>query len=203
MKPIFAVLALLALLLAGCQTNPFAPANPPPPPTCEELAQQEESPDNLPFETIARESAQGYAQLWPEEKPALVILTASDEIADIEPYVRPEAAGALRNVDFSTYLVVAAFSGVKGHGAWQFCITSVTQQQGMVALHTHLIEGSVASAELASYYHLFQLPRGKLPTGEVNFALALTTHQYVITRGQPMLEASPEKIVASVTHSLP
>jgi len=46
MKPIVPVLALLA----GCQSYPFVPANPPPPPTCEELAQQEQSPENLPFD---------------------------------------------------------------------------------------------------------------------------------------------------------
>ncbi|MBW7884564.1 MAG: hypothetical protein H3C34_18375, partial [Caldilineaceae bacterium] len=109
------------LLFAGCQGYPFIPANPPPPPTCEELTQQEESSDNFPFETIARKSAQGYAQLWPEDTPALLVLTGPDEVAEIAPYIRKETDAALQDVDFDTYLVVAAFSGVKGHGAWGFC----------------------------------------------------------------------------------
>ncbi len=204
MKAIVVVIVVVALLLAGCQAYPLAPANPPPPPTCEELAQQEQSPENLPFETIAQESAQGYAQLWPEEKPALVILTASDEIADIEPFVRPEAAGALRNVDFSAYLVVAAFSGIEGGGAWQYCILSVTQQGQTVTLHVHLIDSPVHPSEIASYYHLVQLQKESLPTGEITFQLALTRHDYVNPTGrQRVLETSQEEIVASITRSLP
>jgi len=194
------VLAMFVLLLTACQTYPFAPANPPPPPACEELVQQEERPENFPFDTIVRDVAPGY---WPEDGPTLLVLTASDEIAEIAPYIRKEEAVALREVNFDTTLVMAAFSGLKSRGGWGFCITSITQQDRDILLHTHLIEGPVASAALASYYHLLRLPRKQLPTGEATFALALTAHQYVITRGQPMLEASPEKIVTSVTRSLP
>ncbi len=203
MKPIALVLALLAMLLAGCQVYPMAPANPPPPPTCEDLAQREASPENLPFDTIARESAAEDTQLWPENKPTLVILTASNEIADIEPYIRAETATALRNVDFGAYLVVAVFVRTNDAG-WQFCVTSVTGEAGEVLLHTHLIESYQQAAILASYYHLVRLPRENLPSSDVTFVLALTHHRYVNPTGrQPVLETSPEEIVASVTRSLP
>ena len=136
MKWIVLVLALLALLLAGCVTQQ--------PPTCEEVAQQEESPENLPFETIALEGSAGSAALWPDKDPDLVVLTTPDAIVDIEPYISKEVAIALQNIDFNTSLVVAAFSGQKGHGAWQFCITSVTRQTADINLHTHLIDATVA-----------------------------------------------------------
>lgn len=192
------------LLLAGCQGYPFIPANPPPPPTCEELTQQEESSDNFPFETIARKSAQGYAQLWPEDTPALLVLTGPDEVAEIAPYIRKETDAALQDVDFDTYLVVAAFSGVKGHGAWGFCITSITERQGVVYLHTHLVDSPTAPDITASYYHLISLPREALPAGDVTFALALTRHDYVNPTGiQRVLQTSEEETVTSVTRSLP
>ncbi|RMD62290.1 hypothetical protein D6833_07105 [Candidatus Parcubacteria bacterium] len=201
MKPIFAVLAVLALLLAGCQAYPFAPANPPPPPTCEELAQQEQSPENLPFETIAREYDQGYTQ----EKPALIILAASDEIPDIEPYISQKAATSLRDVNFNDSLIVAAFSGWKPFAGFAFCITSIQRKSQEIVLHAHLIQqiGSIA-AEAASYYHLVQLQKEVLPPGEVTFHLALTRHEYVNPTGrQQVLETSQEEIVTSVTRSLP
>jgi hypothetical protein len=61
------LLLVLILLLAGCDPTllrSLVSANPPPPPTCEELAQQEAGPQNLSFETIARESVA--TQYWPK-----------------------------------------------------------------------------------------------------------------------------------------
>ncbi len=203
MKPIFAVLAALALLLAGCQAYPMAPANPPPSPTCEELAQQEQSPENLSFETIARES---YNIPWRESEwtdPELFVLTSADDISAIEQYIAPDVVAALKATNFDDAVVLAAFSGWMPHAAWQFCVTSITQQQNKILLHTHLIDSPVAPATIAFYYHLLQLAREELPTGEITFSLALTTHRYVALNGQTVLEASQEEIVASVTRSLP
>ncbi len=201
MKPTALVLVLLMTWVAGCQVYPVAPVNPPPPPTCEELAQQEANPENLPFDTIAREYGQGYTQ----EEPALRILTVSDEIADIAPYIRSETATSLQNVDFDKSLIVAAFSGWKPFAGFAFCITSVQRGSQGVILHAHLIQliGPIP-AVTASYYHLVQLPRTELPGGEVTFQLALTRHEYVNPSGrQPILEVSREETVVSVTRSLP
>lgn len=203
MKLIMPILAVLAILLAACQTYPFAPANPPPPPTCEELAQQEESPENIPFETIARES---YNIPWKESdwtEPELFVLTSAEDISAIEQYITPDAVAALKATNFDDAVVLAAFSGWMPHAAWQFCVTSITQQKNKVLLHTHLIDSPVAPDTIAFYYHLLQLAREELPTGEITFSLALTMHRYAALNGQTVLEVSQEEIVASVTRSLP
>ncbi len=187
-------LLVLALLLTGCDPallSSLTPVNPPPPPTCEELAQQEESSDNPPFETIPYEPSVQSAQLWPETIPTLLLLTSLDDAAVIEPYIQEETAEALQEVDFDTSVVVAAFSGTKGHGAWQFCITSVTEEQGVVRLHAHLVDAPVAPDMLASYYHIVSLSREVLPSGEVSFALALTHHDYVNPTGRQRDIPSP------------
>lgn len=195
MKWIVLVSVLLALLLAGCMTQQ--------PPTCEEVAQQEESPDNLPFETIAQEGSAKSA-LWPDKDPDLVVLTTPDAIVDIEPYISKEVAVALQDIDFNTSLVVAAFSGQQGHGAWQFCITSVTRQTADINLHTHLIDAVMGPATMTSYYHLIRLSKSDLPSGEVTFNLDLTRHEWTSPPlSHRVLKAFAEETVASVTRSLP
>lgn len=201
------LLVVAALLLAGCQYYReylSGPRNPQQPPLCDELAQQEQSPDNLPFETIARESFASNERSWQNEQPGLFVLTAIDDVPQIEQYIREEAAAALQEVDFDAAIVIAAFSGLKGHAAWQFCVTRITQLHSEVFLHTHLIDSPVAPAVTASYYHLLRLPREGLPSGEVAFHLALTSHLYVNPTGlQQVIETSEEEIVSTSIRSLP
>jgi len=203
-SPLWPLLLSAALLLAGCQNYRQylgGPRNPPPAPLCDELAQQEESPDNLPFETIARESFASNERSWQNEQPGLFVLTTIDDVPQIEQYIREEAAAALQEVDFDDAIVIAAFSGLKGHAAWQFCVTRITQLHSEVFLHTHLIDSPVAPAVTASYYHLLRLPREELPSSEVAFHLALTRHDYDYTLAQ--FTESAEESVVSITHSLP
>lgn len=198
------LLVVAALLLAGCQYYReylSGPRNPQQPPLCDELAQQEQSPDNLPFETIARES---YGDPWKSKEPGLFVLTSGKDISAIEQYIAPEAAAALKETNFDDAVALAAFSGWKGHSAWQFCMTSITEQQGEVFLHTHLIDSPVAPEVAASYYHLLRLPRENLPSAEVAFHLALTRHLYVNPTGlQQVIETSEEETVSTSIRSLP
>jgi hypothetical protein len=201
------LLIVAALFLAGCQYYRQylrGPLNPQQPPLCDELAQQEQSPDNLPFETIARES---YGIPWEESEwtePDLFVLTSGQDISAIEPYIAPDAAAALKATDFDDAVVLAAFSGWQGHAAWKFCVTSITQQQGEVFLHTHLVDSPVAPNAAAFYYHLLRVPREQLPPDEVAFRLALTRHLYVNPTGiQQVIEASEEENVVTVIRSLP
>ncbi len=206
MKPIFVV---LALLLAGCQGFLPAPVNPPPPPTCEELAQQEEGPENLSFETIARNPIP--TQLWPETEAGLFVITEPQDLGQITPHVNDEAFANLSNeeaianlstVDFGTSLVVGAFSSMS-NGGWQFCITNITQQENEINIHVHFVDSPVVPAVTASYYHLIRLPRAALPTGDVTFVLALTRHDYVNPTGrQRVLQTSEEEIVTSVIRTI-
>lgn len=196
------LLVVAALLLAGCQHYLSAPRNPPPAPLCDDLAQQEQSPDNLPFETIARNFITD--NLWESKEPALFVLTSVEDVSAIEQYIAPDAAAALKATDFEDAVVLAAFSGWKGHSAWGFCVTSITQQQGEILLHTHLIDSPVAPDEAASYYHLLRVPREQLPSGEVAFHLALTRRLYVNPTGmQQVIETSEEENIVTVTRSLP
>lgn len=201
------LLVVAALFLAGCQYYReylSGSRNPQQPLLCDELAQQEESPDNLPFETIARESFASNERSWQNEQPGLFVLTAIDDVPQIEQYIREEAAAALQEVDFDAAIVIAAFSGLKGHAAWQFCVTRITQLHSEVFLHTHLIDSPVAPAVAASYYHLLRLPREELPSSEVAFHLALTSHLYVNpTEMQQVIETSEEEIVSTSIRSLP
>jgi hypothetical protein len=201
------LLVVAALLLAGCQYYReylSGPRNPHQPPLCDELAQQEQSPDNLPFETIARES---YGIPWKESEwtePALFVLTSGEDISAIEQYIAPGAVAALKATDFDDAVVLAAFSGWQPHAAWGFCVTSIMQQQGEVFLHTHLVDSPIAPAAVAFYYHLLRLPHGQLPSGEVAFYLALTRHLYVNPTGmQQVIETSEEEIVSTSIRSLP
>lgn len=201
------LLVVAALLLAGCQYYRQylrGPLNPEQPPLCDDLAQQEQSPDNLIFETIVKESNSSIP--WDDEwrEPDLFVLTSGEDISAIEQYLAPDAATALKATDFDHAVVLAVFSGWKGHSAWGFCVTSITQQQGEIFLHTHLVDSPVAPEAAAFYYHLLRVPREKLPSGEVAFHLALTRHLYVNPTGmQQVIEASEEETVVTVTHSLP
>jgi hypothetical protein len=192
-------LILVAALLAGCAYYPFGPRNPPPAPLCDDLAQQEQSPDNLLFETIARNFVTD--NLWESKEPALFVLTSAEDVSAIEQYIRPDAAAALKATDFDGWVVLAAFSGWKGVVTEQFCVTSITQQQGQIFLHTHLIDSPIGLPAAASPYHLLRLLRDELPSGEVAFHLALTRHDYDYTLAQ--FKESAEESVVSVTHSLP
>jgi hypothetical protein len=193
------LLLAAALLLAGCQHYLSAPRNPPPAPLCDELAQQEQSPDNLPFETIARNFITD--NLWESKEPALFVLTSVEDVSAIEQYIAPDAAAALKATDFEDAVVLAAFSGWKGVGSGQFCVTSITQQQSEIFLHTHLIDSTIGLPVAASPYHLLRLLHDELPSGEVAIHLALTRHDYDYTLAQ--FTESAEEPVVSITHSLP
>ena len=196
------LLVVAALLLAGCQHYLSAPRNPPPAPLCDDLAQQEESPDNIPFETIARNFITD--NLWESKEPALLVLTSAEDVSAIEQYITPDAAAALKATDFEDAVVLAVFSSWMGSAGWGFCVTSITQQQNEVFLHTHLIDSSIHLSTTAFYYHLLQAPREKLPSGEVAFHLALTRHLYVNPTGmQQVIETSEEENIVTVTLSLP
>jgi hypothetical protein len=177
------------------------PLNPEQPPLCDELAQQEQSPDNLPFETIARGS---YGDPWESKELGLFVLTSADDISAIEQYIAPDSVAALKATDFDDAIVLAAFSGQMGYGGWGFCVTSITQEQGGVFLHTHLIESPVAPTAVAFYYHLMRVPREKLSAGDVAFHMALTRHLYSNPTGrQQVIESSAEETAVTVTRSLP
>jgi hypothetical protein len=204
-SPLWPLLLSAALLLAGCQNYRQylgGPRNPPPAPLCDELAQQEQSPDNLPFETIVRNSGSG--DLWESKDPALFVLMSDEDISQIEQYIAPDAAAALKATDFEDAVVLAVFSIWMGSAGWGFCVTSITQQQNEVFLHTHLIDSPIHLSTTAFYYHLLQAPREKLPSGEVAFHLALTRHLYVNPTGmQQVIETSEEENIVTVTLSLP
>jgi hypothetical protein len=89
-----------ALLLAGCQYYRQylgGPRNPQQPPLCDELAQQEQSPDNLPFETIARESTAVVIH-GKSKEPALFVLTSGEDIsADRAVYCARRSRGPESN----------------------------------------------------------------------------------------------------------
>lgn len=185
---------LSVLLLIGC-----TPPNPPPTPLCNDLVQQEENPANIPFETIVRNSDSGH--LWESKEPALFVLTSGEDISAIERYIAPDAAAALKATNFDDVVVLAVLSSWMGTAGWGFCVTSITQQQNEVFLHTHLIDSPIHLSQTAFYYHLLQAPREKLPSGEVTFHLALTRHDYDFTLAQ--FKESVEESVVSVTQSLP
>ncbi len=196
------LLVVAALFLAGCQYYReylSGPRNPQQPPLCDELAQQEESPANIPFETIVRNSGSG--DLWESKEPALFVLTSAEDISQIEQYIASDAAAALKATDFEDAVVLAVFSSWMGSAGWSFCATSITQQQNEVFLHTHLIDSPIHLSVTAFYYHLLQVPRDRLPSGEVTFHSALTRHDYDYTLAQ-FNEFAEESVVA-ITRSLP
>ena len=196
------LLVILALLLTGCQGFLPAPVNPPPSPTCDELALKEESPENLPFETV---SARNSDSVWPGG-PGLLVATGPQDLAQIIPYVGEKAVADLKMVDFGTSLVVATFSGWKSSASFAFCVTSIQRENQTVTLHAHLIDQTGAvPAVTASYYHLLSIPKNRIPQGEVSFRLALTLNTYEYTGpavDQVVFKESQEEIVTSVIRTI-
>jgi hypothetical protein len=109
----------------------------------------------------------------------------------------------LPSIDFATDLALTAFVRTPDAG-WQFCVTHVTVQAQTVVLHTHLIQSPTRAQTVTSYFHLLRVPKEEMPSGEVEFQLALTRHLYVSQNTyREVIEATDEGIVLSVTGTIP
>ncbi|MEZ4634036.1 MAG: hypothetical protein R2873_04975 [Caldilineaceae bacterium] len=204
--PVLLILLLCLVVLAGCEPgmlDALTPYNPPHPPLCDELTQEEVQAQNIPFETVSLTTSTGYAEIWPDDKPALRIITTSEDIVPIEPYLTQADREAMRDVDYTSSLVAATFDS-EAYGGWQFCITSITRQGNQVVFHIHLIESPVAPTVVSGYYHLIRLARSSLSEEGMTFALALTRHEYITpTGGRRVLPRSDEEVVDTVSLPTP
>jgi hypothetical protein len=149
-------LAVIALLLgmAGCKLRPT------------ELPKETE----LSFETIERtERFGGYN----EKDPRLVIVAEAREISTLGNAISANAQAQVRNLDFSQYLAIAVFQGLKGSGGYGAEIQRVTRGGDTIIIYAHFAERDPkfeAPAIMTSPYHLVKVQKMGL-RGKIKFIL--------------------------------
>ncbi|PMB19432.1 hypothetical protein CEN47_23205, partial [Fischerella thermalis CCMEE 5319] len=111
------LLAVAALLLAGCQLSQVMPPAAAPPASGEV---------EIPFETIALDEIGVNVELG--LIPQLILLTSSDDAAKIKDWVKAEVYTQLESLDFEQYAIVALFRGRKPSTNYQTVIERIERQ---------------------------------------------------------------------------
>jgi hypothetical protein len=167
------LLAVAALLLAGCQLSQVMPPAAAPPASGEV---------EIPFETIALDEIGVNDELG--LIPQLILLTSSDDAAKIKDWVKAEVYTQLESLDFEQYAIVALFRGRKPSTNYQTVIERIERQGNRLIVYAQFWEPNPAwesaTAE-TSPYHLVKIDRRQVPVSSVELVL----QSYVVTPTPP------------------
>lgn len=165
MRPTITLLLVLMMVTAACQWQIPLPASPLPTP----------SGVAIPFETIEVSEGGGVVEkLGPGTGPRLLLLTAPDEIVEIEHNISPQAYAELQQVDFQQYIVMALFRGRKPTTDYQTIIEQVWRQDNRLLVYAQFWEPSPVSIvgdAVTSPYHLVKVARHDFPSGQPELVL--------------------------------
>ena len=111
----------------------------------------------LAFHTIEQAKViQPGMRMYEAQEPDLIVVTSREEIRDLDNYVSPEGRDIIARLDFSTYLVIAAFHGMSTYD-YDIRIKRVTYQGAVVKIYAEFIEphkGQVLHPTAASPYQI-------------------------------------------------
>lgn len=167
------LLAVAALLLAGCQLSQVMPPAAAPPASGEV---------EIPFETIALDEIGVNVELG--LIPQLILLTSSDDAAKIKDWVKAEVYTQLESLDFEQYAIVALFRGRKPSTNYQTVIERIERQGNRLIVYAQFWEPNPAWASATtetSPYHLVKIDRRQVPVSSVELVL----QSYVVTPTPP------------------
>jgi len=161
MKAIVLVLALLALLLAGCENLPPPPATRTPLPATATPMPTPTREDEvvIPFETIAVNQMESRlpdvvgdsaivtefstvshaddADNLPWE-PLVFLVHAPEDVTPFASWLPPEILSAIANVDFQEYAVFAYFAGIKSGGLDGYIARIAARDDGTLVVYAPL-----------------------------------------------------------------
>jgi len=167
-----AVILAIVLMMSGC--------GPPP-------------GEDVPFETIVKESGGGSNSIR-IERPLLKVAANVEEMAELKALTdqRGHYTGTgiewsfdkrLDEVDFSTYLVIAAFQGRKQTHGYEIEIVSVKQRGYQVNVIANFVTpspGKPVLTEVTSPYHVIKVKKADLARkGRITFILMNTSGRVV------------------------
>jgi hypothetical protein len=157
------LLAVAALLLAGCQLSQVMPPAAAPPASGEV---------EIPFETIALDEIGVNVELG--LIPQLILLTSSDDAAKIKDWVKAEVYTQLESLDFEQYAIVALFRGRKPSTNYQTVIERIERQGNRLIVYAQFWEPNPAwesATTETSPYHLVKIDRCQVPVSSVELVL--------------------------------
>ena len=170
------LLAVAALLLAGCQLSQVMPSIAPP---------STNGKVEIPFETVAlNENGANIDAHAMQEGPRLLLLTSPEQLAGIQDQVNPETWAALQQTDFQQYAIVALFRGRKPSTNYQTVIERIERQGNRLIVYAQFWEPNPAWASATtetSPYHLVKIDRRQVPVSSVELVL----QSYVVTPTPP------------------
>lgn len=166
-------LMLLGLLAVTTACQPIRPS-PTPPPT----------PESLSFETIA--AGQAYSAdnllLWPGREPGLFVIASAADVDGVRPYLRPEIADTLVQLDFTHHFALLAFDGWKGALYQDFQIQTLSRQdtEVLIVAQPNYVPGGGGPEIETSLYQLIQVSKDSSWNQTIRFKLYFDPSQAAV-----------------------
>ncbi|MBM3301954.1 MAG: protease complex subunit PrcB family protein [Deltaproteobacteria bacterium] len=128
----------------------------------------------LHFVGVEQRQTPRIGKLHESKEPGLMIIGRPQELAQVYPFVSPDAQLLLEEVDFDDYFVAVVFQGWKPTDSYGAQVRRITQTDEVVTLYAHFTERDperVAAHVVTSPYHVVKVRRPD-PTGkEIEFLL--------------------------------
>jgi len=134
----------------------------------------------LPFETIERSDYGDYSI----REPRLILITAPQEIDQVEGLITQEALDRLAELDFGQYFAIAVFRGCQPDSGYDTIIKRVARRGDKVVVYAQFWEPSPhypVTHEATSSYHLVKVHKD----GDVSQEIELVLQSSVVTPTPP------------------
>lgn len=172
-SPLRCCITMLCLLITMSACQPLQ-ALPTPLPTAEALS----------FETIA--AGQAYTAdnllLWPDREPGLFVIADAADVDGVRPYLRPEFADTLAQLDFTHYFALLAFDGLRGFLIQDFQLQTISRQgsEVLVVAQPNYVPGAGGPDVETSFYQLIKVSKNSTWNQTIRFKLYFDQSQAAV-----------------------
>jgi len=128
--------------------------------------------NELSFETIERLDEAGTGERWGAREPGLMVIAASQDLAQIDNLFTADAQDQLRELDLNAYFAVAAFLGVQGAGHEGIQIERVVRREDDIAVYVQ-VGRRRGEDTVTSPYHLIKIRKEGNWNRMIHFTLYL------------------------------
>jgi len=138
----------------------------------------------LSFETIA--AGQAYSAdnllLWPGREPGLFVIASAADVDGVRPYLRPEIADTLAQLDFTHHFALLAFDGLKGALYQDFQIQTMSRQDAevLIVAQPNDVPGGVGAEVVTSLYQLIKVAKSGSWDATIHFKLYFDQSQAAV-----------------------
>jgi len=182
----FAIVAIIGTALVGCD-GLESPRTVPtgdiftslaPTVTTAPLVTETNPESEILFETIERADLSGTGVYYEGTQPKLDVIASAQAVDVLDGTISPDVQAQLLAVDFSEYLVFAAFQG------WRPSLPTPSgvevqritwdENTSTITINVHLyepVEGSVSKDVVISAYHVVKIEKTEKMRGEMEFVL--------------------------------